>query len=130
MLAAFRQQHNDDEEVKLICDMDENESDVDDQDEDAVDISRLQDELDNFQEREQSHRVAFVFFRRTSCFCHTLQLVNEFNKLKPRKALLKSPQTGFQSQQITQSNCNAYCKGRKKINCRLLNSLEFHLPSA
>ena len=85
MLASFRQQHNNDDEVELICDDDMNENES--QDEDAVDVSRLQDELDNFEECEQSHRVAFMF---TSCFSHTLQLV--VNELKSRKALLTKVQ--------------------------------------
>ena len=76
MLASFRQQHNNDDEeqeVELICDddMNENESDLDDQDEDAADVSRLQDESENFEECEESNRVAFCFFDKQAVFSYT-----------------------------------------------------------
>ncbi len=49
-----------------------------------------QQDLNNFEECEDDHSIAFVGFKRTSCFAHTLQLVvRVFDSFKSQKAVMR-----------------------------------------
>ena len=83
--------HETDEEES--SELSENELDSDSEQEDDCDDSDLEDEemsdgsakavdeIKNFDEHEDDHSIAFIGWKRNSCFTHTLQLVvKEFKK--------------------------------------------------
>ena len=77
MLVAFR--------PKLTDSSDDDDSELEDETEPDI-VSDLED----FEENEIDHEVAFVALKRVSCFAHTLQLVvQKFDEVSTFNALLK-----------------------------------------
>ena len=81
-------------------DLDDDHTDEIDIDSDPLDSSNdkedsrlIHQDLENFEECEDEHNIAFFGFKRSSCFSHTLQLVVRiFDTCKGSKAVMKRVQ--------------------------------------
>ena len=95
MIAAFKEQTNieGEEELTTESDLDEESDDESDnemeEDDDDLDLDS-DTEVENYEQCEELHNIAFVGYKRTSCFVHTLQLVvKTFDKLAGSKTIMK-----------------------------------------
>ena len=91
----------------------EQEDDCDDSDLEDEEMSdgsaKAVDEIKNFDEHEDDHSIAFIGWKRNSCFTHTLQLVvKEFEKAPCFKATLAK------AYKIVKK-FNSSCKGTEKL---------------
>lgn len=56
----------------------------------SAEVETPQQDIGNFDDSEEDHDIAFVGFKRTSCFAYTLQLVvRVFDGFKSQKTVLK-----------------------------------------
>ena len=81
MIAAFRPQ---------IIESDDDVEDESDQDMESGEDADLSSLVQEFEEKEQDHEVAFYGLNRVSCFAHTLQLVvQKFDEITEFKSVVK-----------------------------------------
>lgn len=90
MVAAFKKHHHTDHRRETVNDIEEqqnelevteetNESELDEEPEDENsndnDLSVPEEDIQEYEDQESEHDIVFCYYKRSSCFAHTLQLV-------------------------------------------------------